>query len=156
MDRIDVVVHPQSIVHGLVSLADGAQLAHLGHPDMRIPIAWALHRGTSTPLPSRPLDLAEVGSLEFEAPDPVRFPCLRIAREAQAMGGGAPCVMNAANEVAVHAFLDGQVSFGAIPRIVELTLESDGDVDVRHASQMLAIDRDARETARGIAAGLRP
>lgn len=151
MDRIDVVVHPQSIVHGLVTLTDGAQLAHLGHPDMRIPIAWALHRGTSTPLPSRRLDLAEVGSLEFEAPDPERFPCLRLAREAQATGGGAPCVLNASNEVAVHQFLEGRVSFGAIPEIVERTLEEVGGVPVGHASQLLAIDREARDAAARIA-----
>jgi 1-deoxy-D-xylulose-5-phosphate reductoisomerase len=150
MDRIDVLVHPQSIIHGLLTLEDGAQLAHLGHPDMRVPISWALHRGTSQPLPTRTLDLAEVGQLTFEAPDPVRFPCLRLAREAQDAGGGAPCVLNAANEVAVHAFLEGRVSFGAIPEIVETTLERDGDAPVHHASQLLAIDRTARETAESI------
>lgn len=147
MDRIDVLVHPQSIIHGLVSLHDGAQLAHLGHPDMRVPISWALHRGTSQPLPTRTLDLAEVGQLTFEAPDEERFPCLRLAREAQDAGGGAPCVLNAANEVAVHAFLDGRVPFGAIPEVVEVTLEREGDVPVSHASQLLAIDRTAREVA---------
>lgn len=147
MDRIDVLVHPQSIVHGLVSLHDGAQLAHLGHPDMRVPISWALHRGLSQALPTRTLDLAEVGQLTFEAPDPVRFPCLRLAREAQDAGGGAPCVLNAANEVAVHAFLEGRIAFGAIPEVVEATLERDGDVPVHHASQLLEIDRGARETA---------
>ena len=147
MDRIDVLVHPQSIVHGLVSLADGAQLAHLGHPDMRVAIAYALHRGTSTPLPTRKLDLAEVGQLTFEAPDEDRFPCLRLAREAQDQGGAAPCVLNAANEVAVHAFLDGKVPFGAIPEVVETTLERDGDGAVHHASQLLEIDRTARATA---------
>jgi 1-deoxy-D-xylulose-5-phosphate reductoisomerase len=147
MDRIDVLVHPQSIVHGLVALHDGAQLAHLGHPDMRVPISWALHRGTSQPLPTRTLDLAEVGQLTFEAPDEQRFPCLRLAREAQEAAGGAPCVLNAANEVAVHAFLDGRVPFGAIPEVVETTLEREGDVRVSHASQLLAIDRTAREVA---------
>lgn len=147
MDRIDVLVHPQSIVHGLVSLHDGAQLAHLGHPDMRVPISWALHRGTSQPLPTRTLDLAEVGQLTFEAPDEDRFPCLRLAREAQDAAGGAPCVLNAANEVAVHAFLEGRVPFGAIPEVVETTLEREGDVRVSHASQLLAIDRTAREVA---------
>ncbi len=150
MERIDVLVHPQSIVHGLVTLADGAQLAHLGHPDMRVPIAWALHRGTSTPLPTKALNLAEVGSLEFEAPDEQRFPCLRLAREAMATGGGAPCVLNAANEVAVHAFLDGALPFGGIAEVVERVLEQDGDAPVHHASQLLGIDRSARETAHAI------
>src|SRR5690606_8983417 len=121
-------------------LADGAQLAHLGHPDMRVPIAWALHRGTSTPLPTNPRDLAQVGSLEFEAPDESRFPCLRLAREAMATGGGAPCVLNAANEVAVHAFLDGALPFGGIAEVVERALEQDGDAPVHHASQLLGID----------------
>ncbi|MBO9532095.1 MAG: 1-deoxy-D-xylulose-5-phosphate reductoisomerase [Solirubrobacteraceae bacterium] len=150
MEKIDVLVHPQSIIHGLVDLHDGAQLAHLGHPDMRVAISWALHRGTSVSLPTKTLDLAEVGQLTFEAPDEARFPCLRLAREAQATGGGAPCVLNAANEVAVHAFLDGRVPFGAIPEVVEATLERDGDFPVSHASQLLAIDRRARETAEAI------
>ncbi|MEN0014943.1 MAG: 1-deoxy-D-xylulose-5-phosphate reductoisomerase [Solirubrobacteraceae bacterium] len=147
MEKIDVLVHPQSIIHGMVTLADGAQLAHLGHPDMRVPISWALHRGTSNTLPSRKLDLAEVGRLTFEAPDEDRFPCLRLAREAMATGGGAPCVLNAANEVAVYAFLDGQITFGAIPEVVETTLEREGEIPVHHASQLLEIDRAARATA---------
>lgn len=147
MDRIDVLVHPQSIVHGLVSLEDGAQLAHLGHPDMRVPISWALHRGESQPLPTRTLDLAEVGQLTFEAPDPARFPCLRLAREAQDAGGGAPCVLNAANEIAVHAFLEGGLSFGGIPEVVETALEQLGDRRISHASQLLPLDREARDAA---------
>ncbi len=147
MDQIDVLVHPQSIIHGMVTLVDGAQLAHLGHPDMRVPISWALHRGTSAALPSRPLDLAEVGQLTFEAPDEERFPCLRLAREAMATGGGAPCVLNAANEVAVYAFLEGRLPFGGIAEVVETTLEREGEVPVHHASQLLEIDRAARATA---------
>ncbi len=147
MDRIDVLVHPQSIIHGLITLSDGAQLAHLGHPDMRVPISWALHRGESMPLPTRTLDLAEVRQLTFEAPDPVRFPCLRLAREAQDAGGGAPCVLNAANEIAVHAFLDGQLSFGGIPEVVEASLDELGDTSISHASQLLPLDRAAREFA---------
>lgn len=150
MDEIDVLVHPQSIIHGLVTLVDGAQLAHLGHPDMRIPIAWALHRGLSTSLPSKRLDLAEVGQLTFEAPDEARFPCLRLAREAQAQGGGAPCVLNAANEIGVHAFLEGQIQFGAIAEVVETTLEREGPIPVHHASQLLGIDRQARDTATAV------
>lgn len=147
MEKIDVLVHPQSIIHGLVSLVDGAQLAHLGHPDMRVPISWALHRGSSSSLPSRTLDLAEVGQLTFEAPDEARFPCLRLAREAQAAGGGSPCVLNAANEIAVGAFLDERLPFGAIAEVVEATLEQEGEIRVHHASQLLQIDKAARATA---------
>jgi 1-deoxy-D-xylulose-5-phosphate reductoisomerase len=150
MEKIDVLVHPQSIIHGMVTLVDGAQLAHLGHPDMRVPISWALHRGTSASLPSRPLDLAEVGQLTFEAPDEDRFPCLRLAREAMASGGGAPCVLNASNEVAVHAFLEGRLPFGGIAEVVETTLEREGEIPVHHASQLLEIDRAARATAEAV------
>src|SRR5438067_8093483 len=97
-EAIDVVVHPQSIVHSYVLLCDGAALAHLGHPDMRVPISYALHHPERVDVPMRPLDLAEVGQLTFERPDPGTFACLRIAREAAVAGGTAPCVMNAANE----------------------------------------------------------
>ena len=113
-DRIDVVVHPQSIVHALVSLCDGASLAHLGMPDMRVPIAYALHHPDRVDVPVPPLDLVQVGSLTFEAPDEDAFPCLRLARDAARAGGTAPCVLNAANEVAVHAFLAGRLPFPGI------------------------------------------
>src|SRR3954447_19584555 len=106
-DRIDVVVHPQSIVHALVETCDGAQLAHLGLPDMRIAIAYALAHPDLMPLPTKRLRLAELGQLTFEPVDEVAFPCLRLAREAALAGGTAPCVLNAANEIAVHAFLNG-------------------------------------------------
>ena len=113
-ERIDVVVHPQSLVHGLVQLADGAMLAHLGPPDMRIAISYALHGGESVRrCRSQPLDLAAVGALTFEPVDLDAFPCLRLAREAARAGGTAPCVLNAANEIAVHAFLAGRP---ALPR----------------------------------------
>ena len=108
-DQIDVVVHPQSIVHALVHLNDGASLAHLGYPDMRVPISYALHYPERADVPVETLDLATVGSLDFEPPDEDTFACLRLAREAGAAGGTAPCVLNAANEVAVHAFLDGEL-----------------------------------------------
>ena len=101
-DRIDVLVHPQSIVHSLINLADGASLAHLGYPDMRVPISYALHHPERVDVPVRRLDLAELGQLTFEAPDPDTFACLRLAREAGEAGGTAPCVLNAANEVAVR------------------------------------------------------
>ena len=113
-EQIDVVVHPQSIVHALVHLNDGASLAHLGYPDMRVPISYALHHPERADVPVRTLDLVELGALTFEAPDAETFACLRLAREAAAAGGTAPCVLNAANEVAVHAFLRGELSFTGI------------------------------------------
>lgn len=101
-DRIDVVVHPQSIIHSYIQLCDGAALAHLGYPDMRVPISYALHYPERVDVPVRPLDLAAVGALTFEPVDVDAFPCLRLTREAAAAGGTAPCVLNAANEVAVQ------------------------------------------------------
>ncbi len=112
-DRIDVLVHPQSLVHGLIELADGAMLAHLGPPDMRVAISYALHGGESVDLPIAPLDSAAIGTLTFEPVDLDAFPCLRLAREAALAGGTAPCVLNAANEIAVHAFLEGRLAFTA-------------------------------------------
>ena len=121
-DRIDVVVHPQSIVHAMVSLCDGSTKAHLGYPDMRVAIAYALHHPDRADVPIPTLDL--VGrSLTFEAPDDDAFPCLRLAREAALAGGTAPCVLNAANEVAVHAFLGERLPFLGIPAVIERTLE---------------------------------
>src|SRR3954454_6499421 len=108
-DRIDVVVHAQSVVHSYVLLCDGAALAHLGHPDMRVPISYALHHPERVDVPVAPLDLAAIGALTFEPVDEDAFPCLRLARDAARAGGTAPCVMNAANEVAVHAFLTGRL-----------------------------------------------
>src|SRR3954470_11495802 len=122
-ERIDVVVHPQSIIHSLIQLCDGASLAHLGYPDMRVPISYALHHPERVEVPVRALDLAEVGSLTFEPPDLDAFPCLRIAREAALAGGTGTCVLNAANEVAVHAFLSGRLDFMGIPAVIERTLE---------------------------------
>src|ERR687895_673507 len=121
-DRIEVVVHPQSIVHSYVLLNDGAALAHLGYPDMRVPISYALHHPDRVDVPMRPLDLAEVGMLTFEPVDEDAFPCLRLAREAALAGGTAPCVLNAAHEVAGHAFLRGELSFTGIARVIESTL----------------------------------
>src|SRR6202012_5608761 len=122
-EQIDVIVHPQSIVHSLIQLIDGATLAHLGYPDMRVPIAYGLHYPDRVEVPVRPLDLAELGSLTFEPVDADTFACLRLAREAGITGGTAPCTLNAANEVAVHAFLGGRLAFAAIPRVIEATLE---------------------------------
>jgi 1-deoxy-D-xylulose-5-phosphate reductoisomerase len=147
-DRIDVVVHPQSIVHSLITLNDGAALAHLGHPDMRVPISYALHHPERVDVPGmRPLDLAEVGALTFEPVDTEAFPCLRLAREAAVEGGTAPCVLNAANEVAVHAFLNGQLAFLGIPAVIEETLERLGSKPIRAFETLYEADREARQVA---------
>ena len=151
-DRIDVVVHPQSIVHSYVTLCDGAALAHLGHPDMRVPIAYALHHPERQDVPVRPLDLAEVGALTFEPVDVEAFPCLRLAREAAAAGGTAPCVLNAANEVAVHAFLGGRLTFLGIADVVEATLERLPTAEVRSFESLYDSDREARDVAAGLVA----
>ena len=146
-DRIDVVVHPQSIVHSYVTLVDGAALAHLGHPDMKAPIAFALHHPERRAIPMRPLDLAEVGQLTFERADEETFRCLHLAREAGREGGTAPCVLNAANEVAVHAFLQGRIGFLAIAEIVEATLDGVPPKAVHAFETLYAADRRAREAA---------
>jgi 1-deoxy-D-xylulose-5-phosphate reductoisomerase len=151
-DRLDVVVHPQSIVHALVQLNDGASLAHLGYPDMRVPISYALHHPDRADVPVAPLDLAELGELTFERPDVGTFVCLRLAREAALAGGTAPCVLNAANEVAVHAFLRGELSFTGIARVIDSTLAELPARPVRHFSDLYEADTQAREIARGVAA----
>ncbi|MDQ6914404.1 MAG: 1-deoxy-D-xylulose-5-phosphate reductoisomerase [Actinomycetota bacterium] len=147
-DRIDVVVHPQSIVHSLVDLCDGATLAHLGYPDMRVPISYALHHPDRVDVPGpRRLDLAAVGALTFEPVDEEAFPCLRLAREAAAAGGTAPCVLNAANEVAVHAFLAGRLRFSGIPAVIARALERLGGGPVHSFESLYEADRAARATA---------
>ena len=146
-ERIDVVVHPQSIVHALVQLSDGASLAHLGHPDMRVPIAYALHHPERVELPVPRLDLAAVGALTFEAPDPAAFPCLRLAREAAVAGGTAPCVLNAANEVAVHAFLGGRLAFTGIAEVIERVLDAVPARRVHGFEALYAADGEARALA---------
>jgi 1-deoxy-D-xylulose-5-phosphate reductoisomerase len=151
-ERIDVVVHPQSIVHALVHLNDGASLAHLGYPDMRVPISYALHHPERADVPVPMLDLVEVGALTFEPPDVETFACLRLAREAAVAGGTAPCVLNAANEVAVHAFLRGELEFAGIARVIESTLGELPAQPVRHFSDLYEADAQARAVARGVAA----
>jgi 1-deoxy-D-xylulose-5-phosphate reductoisomerase len=151
-DAIDVVVHPQSIVHALVQLNDGASLAHLGHPDMRVPISYALNHPDRADVPVPLLDLAEVGALTFERPDMRTFACLRLAREAAVAGGTAPCVLNAANEVAVHAFLGGELPFTGIARVIESTLGELQAQPVRHFADLYTADAQAREVARAVAA----
>jgi 1-deoxy-D-xylulose-5-phosphate reductoisomerase len=143
-ERIAVVVHPQSIVHSLVDLNDGASLAHLGYPDMRVPISYALHypERADTEVPA--LDLAATGELTFEPPDLDAFPCLRLAREAGEAGGTAPCVLNAADEVAVAAFLDGRLRFTAIADVVERMLADMPAAPVSHFDDLFAADEEAR------------
>ena len=154
-EQIEVVVHPQSLIHGLVKLADGAMLAHIGPPDMRIAISYALHGGESAELPIESLDLAAVGRLEFEPVDLDAFPCLRLAREAAAEGGTAPCVLNAANEVAVHAFLHGGLRFLEISEVIERTLQALGSGPVLDFESLYDADRRARELAGEAVAALR-
>jgi 1-deoxy-D-xylulose-5-phosphate reductoisomerase len=147
-ERIDVTVHPQSIVHALVHLNDGATLAHLGYPDMRVPISYALHFPVRADVDVPTLDLAAVGELTFEAPDLDTFPCLRLAREAGEAGGTAPCVLNAADEVAVQAFLDGEISLGEVPDRVAAVLERHRPEPVESLAQLEAVDAQARAAAR--------
>jgi 1-deoxy-D-xylulose-5-phosphate reductoisomerase len=154
-DRIDIVVHPQSIIHALVHLNDGASLAHLGYPDMRVPISYALHYPERADVPVRTLDLAELGQLTFEPPDVEAFPCLRLAREAAVAGGTAPCVLNASNEVAVSAFLEGDLSFLGIAEVIERALEQLPAEPVRHFSDLYRADTAARELARELVEGVR-
>ena len=151
--RLDVVVHPQSLIHGLVTLADGAMLAHVGPPDMRIAISYALHSAESVQLPVEPLDLAQVGSLTFEPVDDDAFPCLQLARDAAAAGGTAPCVLNAANEIAVHAFLNVELPFLGIAEVIEQTLAALPERPVRHFSDLYAADAEARDHARELCQG---
>jgi 1-deoxy-D-xylulose-5-phosphate reductoisomerase len=153
-DRIDVVVHPQSLVHGLIQLADGAMLAHLGPPDMRIAISYALHGGESSELGIAPLDLAQIGELNFERVDLEAFPCLRLAGEAAREGGTAPCVLNAANEIAVHAFLAGRLRFLEIAEVIERTLSELGSEPVLAFESLYEADRRARELASGLVLAL--
>jgi 1-deoxy-D-xylulose-5-phosphate reductoisomerase len=153
-ERIDVVVHPQSLVHGLVQLADGAMLAHMGPPDMRIAISYALHAGESVPLPIAPLDLSAVGELTFEPVDLESFPCLRLAREAAVEGGTAPCILNAANEVAVHAFLEGRLRFLGIATVIERVLDSLPSERVHAFESLYEADRHARALAAEAVAAL--
>ena len=153
-ERIDVVVHPQSIVHSLVHLNDGASLAHLGYPDMRVPISYALHLPERADVDVPTLDLARIGQLSFEEPDTETFACLRLAREAGEVGGTAPCVLNAADEVAVEAFLAGRIPFTGIPEVIDKCLEAIPGGPVRHFEDLFDVDAAAREHARGLIEGL--
>ena len=148
MEQVEVVVHPQSIVHSLVEFVDGSQLAQLSHSDMCFPIQYAVTYPDRLENRLRPLNLAEVGALQFEAPDPVRFPALRLAREAGMAGGTLPAVLNAANEVAVPAFLEGKILFPAIWETVESVMRQHQNIEHPHLDAILKADAWARGTAR--------
>ncbi len=144
-ERIEVVVHPQSLVHSLIHLNDGSSLAHLGYPDMRVPISYALHYPERADVDVPRLDLAAAGSLTFEGPDLETFACLRLALEAGRAGGTAPTVLNAADEIAVAAFLEERIPFTAIPAVIERVLEEMPAAPVSHFDDLFAADAEARE-----------
>jgi 1-deoxy-D-xylulose-5-phosphate reductoisomerase len=146
-ERIDVLVHPQSVVHSMVSYVDGSVLAQLGTPDMRTPISLALAWPRRLPTPGKRLDLAAIGQLTFEAPDPERFPALRLARQALRQQGGAPTILNAANEVAVQAFLERRIGFLDIARIVEDCLQTLPSGAASSLDDLLALDGAVRRLA---------
>lgn len=143
-EQIEVLVHPESIIHSLVRYRDGSTLAQLGEPDMTTPIAYALSHPVRMNTKSRPLDLAKMGQLTFEAPDETRFPALRLAREALQKGGAAPIILNAANEIAVQAFLEGRIGFLDIVSTVERALDKMEHAPVRSLDDVEAIDAAAR------------
>ncbi|GAA4017010.1 1-deoxy-D-xylulose-5-phosphate reductoisomerase [Sphingomonas swuensis] len=147
-ERIDILVHPQSVIHSLVEYADGSMLAQLGSPDMRVPIGHILAWPERMPTGARRLDLLEVARLDFEAPDPARFPALRLAREALRRGGAAPLTLNAANEVAVEAFLAGAIHFGDIAAIVEEQLTRMDQPLPDSIPHVLALDAEVRDRTR--------
>lgn len=154
-EKIQVVVHPQSIVHSAVEFADGAVLAQLGVPDMRVPIAYAMTYPRRIPTGSKPLDLFSIGTLTFEPGDPVRFPALRLAGECLNAGGAACTILNGANEMAVAAFLRDEIPFGAISRIVEGTLEACGAMPADTLEDIFHADQEARRRAKEIAEKLK-
>jgi 1-deoxy-D-xylulose-5-phosphate reductoisomerase len=155
-ERIDVVVHPQSLVHSLVHLNDGSSLARLGYPDMRVPISYALNYPERADVDVPRLDLAAAGSLTFEEPDLETFACLRLALEAGKAGGTAPCVLNAADEVAVAAFLEERIGFTAIPAVIERVLEEMPARPVTHFDDLFAADAEARDRSEEQVRGLTP
>jgi 1-deoxy-D-xylulose-5-phosphate reductoisomerase len=151
-ERIEVVIHPQSIIHSMVEYADGSVIAQLGNPDMRTPIAHALAYPERIDAGVASLDLCRIGQLSFEAPDFSRFPCLRLAYEALERGGSAPAVVNASNEMAVEAFLAGRLSFMRIPGIIEETLAAVPQREIADLAGVMDADAESRETARRLMA----
>jgi 1-deoxy-D-xylulose-5-phosphate reductoisomerase len=151
-ERIEILVHPESIVHSLVAFRDGSLLAQLGQPDMRIPIAYTLGWPKRISAPTPRLDLGRIARLTFEPPDEERFPALRLARQAQRAGGAAPTVLNAANEVAVGAFLEGRIGFLDIVAVVEAVLEAGAGDAAASLDDILAVDARARRRAQTLVA----
>ncbi|OHB32806.1 MAG: 1-deoxy-D-xylulose-5-phosphate reductoisomerase [Desulfuromonadaceae bacterium GWC2_58_13] len=149
-EQISIHIHPQSIVHSMVEYLDGSVIAQLGIPDMKTPIAYALSYPERLPLDLPPLDLCRLGTLSFEMPDLQRFSCLALAYEAMRAGGSAPAVLNAANEVAVEAFLNGEISFLNIPELIRATLENHQAAPLEHIDEVLRADLWARTEARRI------
>lgn len=147
-DRIDVVIHPESIVHSMVEFRDGAVMAQLGTPDMRVPIQYALSYPARLPLTARPLDLIALGSLHFRSADFTRYPCLKMAYDAGRAGGTMPAVLNAANEVAVERFLSGEISFLAIEEVIERVLSIHDCISTPSLEEIEEADRWAREQAK--------
>lgn len=145
-ERIDILIHPQSVIHSLVEYVDGSVLAQLGSPDMRIPIAYALAWPDRMPTPAQRLNLADIARLDFGEPDQERFPALRLAREALEAGGSAPAVLNAANEVAVATFLDGRIQFPDISRLVESALDENDRPGPQSIEDVFEIDREVRRS----------
>ncbi|MEP3759197.1 MAG: 1-deoxy-D-xylulose-5-phosphate reductoisomerase, partial [Marinomonas sp.] len=150
LERLKIVVHPQSVIHSMVEYRDGSTLAQLGPSDMRVPIASCLAHPARMETPMEPLDLPSIGELSFFAPDEARFPATRLAREAIAAGGGAPATLNAANEVAVAAFLAGQIRFTDIALVVEQTLTRYSAPKPAALDDVLAVDGEARAQAAAI------
>lgn len=149
-EQIEILVHPQSVIHSMVDYVDGSVLAQLGTPDMRTPIAYALAWPERMAAPAPKLSLEEIQTLTFEAPDPVRFPALRLAREALQMGKAAPTILNAANEIAVEKFLNRETGFTDIAKTVEMTLEEMGIQDISNLDDVLSVDQEARKVAQAI------
>ena len=150
-DQIDVVIHPQSVVHSMVELTDGSMLAQLGVTDMRLPIQYAFSYPERWPAPLPSLDLARAGPLEFDVPDTAAFPCLRLAYRALEAARSLPVVLNAANETAVARFLEGRISFTSIPHVIENTMEAHRPEEVATLASVRAVDAWAREYSQEIA-----
>ncbi|MFZ6644317.1 1-deoxy-D-xylulose-5-phosphate reductoisomerase [Undibacterium sp. TJN25] len=146
-EQIEVVIHPQSVIHSMVSYADGSMLAQLGNPDMRTPIAYGLAYPDRIDSGVAPLDLTQIAKLSFEAPDLKRFPCLALAFDALKTGRSAPTILNASNEIAVQAFLDGKIGFRMIDQIIARTLDKVAVTDIQDLAGILEQDRIARATA---------
>ena len=154
-EQIEILVHPQSVIHSMVAYRDGSVLAQLGTPDMRTPIAYALGWPDRIAAPSARLDFAKIGQFTFEMPDPERFPALRLAREALKAGGRAPTILNAANEIAVAAFLGNEIRFTDIAAVVEAVLQMLPAGTLASIDDVLATDAEARVAAKAEVAARR-